>query len=120
MLTAQLATLLLAVSSTGDTVMLDFRADWCGPCRQMDPVVEQLTAAGYPVRPVNIDHERDLAAKFRIESVPCFVLVVDGHEVDRTVGATAGGTLIGMFRKAGYDPAARISRRAEPCAARDH
>jgi thiol-disulfide isomerase/thioredoxin len=109
MLTAQLATLLLAVSSTGDTVMLDFRADWCGPCRQMDPVVEQLKAAGYPVRPVNIDQQQELAAKFRIESVPCFVLVVDGHEVDRTVGATAGSTLVGMFRKAGYDPAARLA-----------
>ena len=107
MLTAQLVTLLLAVSSTGDTVMLDFRADWCGPCRQMDPVVEQLKAAGYPVRQVNIDQQQDLAAKFRVESVPCFVLLVNGHEVDRTVGATAGATLVGMFRKAGYDPAAR-------------
>jgi thiol-disulfide isomerase/thioredoxin len=109
MLTAQLATLLLAVSSTGDTMLLDFRADWCGPCRQMDPVVQQLTAAGYPVRQVNIDQQRELAAKFRVESIPCFVLVVDGHEVDRTVGATDGGTLVGLFRRAGYDPAARLA-----------
>jgi thiol-disulfide isomerase/thioredoxin len=109
MLTAQLATLLLAVTSGGDTVLLDFRADWCGPCRSMDPVVQQLAAEGYPVRQVNIDQQRDLAAKYHIGSIPCFVLVVDGHEIDRSVGASSGSTLMEMFRKAGYDPKARTA-----------
>ncbi len=112
MLTAQLATLLLAVTSGGDTVLLDFRADWCGPCRSMDPVVQQLAAEGYPVRQVNIDQQRDLAAKYHIGSIPCFVLVVDGREIDRSVGASSGGTLMEMFRKAGYDPTARTAAAA--------
>ncbi|HEY2147266.1 MAG TPA: trypsin-like peptidase domain-containing protein, partial [Pirellulales bacterium] len=112
MLTAHLATLLLAVSSAGDITLIDFRADWCGPCRQMDPVVEQLKAAGYPVRQVNIDQDPALASQYRVASIPCFVLVADGHEIDRVVGATGGGTLIGMFRKAGYDPAARPAATA--------
>jgi thiol-disulfide isomerase/thioredoxin len=107
MFTAQLATLLLAVTSGGDTVMYDFRADWCGPCRSMDPVVQQLAAAGYPMRQINIDQDRALAAKYHIESIPCFVLVVDGHEIDRSVGATSGEMLAAMFRKANYDPKAR-------------
>ncbi len=112
MLTAHLATLLLAVSSAGDMTLIDFRADWCGPCRQMDPVVEQLKAAGYPVRQVNIDQDPALASQYRVASIPCFVLVADGHEIDRVVGATGGGMLIGMFRKAGYDPASRTSATA--------
>jgi thiol-disulfide isomerase/thioredoxin len=107
MLTAQLATLLLAVTSGGDTVLLDFRADWCGPCRSMDPVVQQLVAAGYPVRQINIDQDRELAAKYHIGSIPCFVLVVDGRQVDRAVGATGGDTLAAMFRKVNYDPKVR-------------
>jgi thiol-disulfide isomerase/thioredoxin len=112
MLTAQLATLILAVTSGGDTVLLDFRADWCGPCRSMDPVVQQLAAEGYPVRQVNIDQQRDLAAKYHIGSIPCFVLVVDGREIDRSVGASSGSTLAEMFRKAGYDPKTRTAAAA--------
>jgi S1-C subfamily serine protease len=112
MLTAHLATLLLAVSSTGDMNLIDFRADWCGPCRQMDPVVEQLKVAGYPVRQVNIDQDPGLASQYHVGSIPCFVLVANGHEIDRVVGATGGGILIGMFRKAGYDPAARTAAAA--------
>ena len=107
MLTAQLATLLLAVTSSSNTVLYDFRADWCGPCRSMDPVVQQLVAAGYPVRQINVDQDRELAARYHVESIPCFVLVVDGREVDRAVGATGGETLATMFRKVNYDPKTR-------------
>jgi thiol-disulfide isomerase/thioredoxin len=113
MLAAQLATLLLTVSAAGgDIVLLDFRADYCGPCRAMDPVVQQLAASGYPVRQVNIEQQRDLAAKFRVDQIPCFVLLVNGREAGRTVGATDGGTLVQMFRKAGYDPSARSAAAA--------
>ena len=92
MLAAHLATLLLAISSTParararDVVLLDFRADWCGHCREMDPVVHQLAAAGYPVRPVDFDRQHELAARFHVNAIPCFVLLVDGREVDRAVG----------------------------------
>ena len=106
MLAALLAPLLM-VTGAPDTVMLDFRADWCGPCRAMEPVVQQLGAQGYPVRMVNIDQDRALAAKFHVSSIPCFVLIVDGHEVQRVVGANDISTLVAMFRQAGYDPSGR-------------
>lgn len=117
MLAALLAPLLLGVTGASDTVLLDFRADWCGPCRQMEPVVQQLGAAGYPVRMVNIDQDRALAAKFHVSSIPCFVLMVDGHEVQRVVGANDVSTLVEMFHHAGYDPSGRLAASARPPAA---
>ena len=72
----------------GETVLLDFYADWCGPCRSMIPAVEQLAAKGYSVRRVNVDQDHDLTQRFRISSIPCFVMLVNGQEAGRVVGAT--------------------------------
>ncbi|MHB1037677.1 MAG: trypsin-like peptidase domain-containing protein [Pirellulales bacterium] len=99
MVSLQIAVLALAVSG-GKTELLDFRADWCGPCRQMDPVVERLSAQGYPVRRVDVDRNRALAERYRIGNIPCFVLLVDGREVDRSVGINSAGQLQQMFRRA--------------------
>jgi thiol-disulfide isomerase/thioredoxin len=83
--------------------MLDFYADWCGPCRAMDPVVRELAAKGYPIRRVNIDRERELAIRFHVQSIPCFVMLVNGREVDRQQGGTSLTRLermCGMAREA--------------------
>ena len=109
MATLHAAMLALALSG-GDTVLLDFYADWCGPCRQMDPVVERLQAAGYPVRKVNLDQERQLAARFQVTSVPCFVLLVDGHEVKRLVGAQSQKTLETMLAATAQTPLTTAQR----------
>ena len=76
----------LSVSVAGETVLLEFTAAGCIPCRTMEPTVSRLESAGYPVRRVNIEREQRLAARFGIQSVPCFVMLVDGREVDRVVG----------------------------------
>lgn len=83
-----------------DVVLLDFSADWCGPCRKMRPVVQQLAAAGYPVREVDIDADPALARNLRVDSVPCFVLMVDGREHGRIVGHTSYEKLVGLFAEA--------------------
>jgi hypothetical protein len=98
------AAVLLAACSAGETVLIDFSAEWCGPCRMMEPTVERLAAMGYPVRKVNIDHDKALAAQFHVQSIPCFVLVVDGREAERTVGGTSFEQLIAMFQKHGVGP----------------
>ncbi len=100
MISMHVAALLLAVSGGGETVLLDFHADWCGPCRAMEPAVAQLIATGYPVRKVNVDQDRELAARYNVSSIPCYVLLVDGQEVDRLVGAGGAGELQAMFAKA--------------------
>ncbi len=69
-------------------VLLDFYTDSCGPCREMVPTIRRLAALGFPVRKVNADEDPKLAAKYNVRAVPCFVMVVDGREVDRTVGKT--------------------------------
>ncbi|MFH1921171.1 MAG: trypsin-like peptidase domain-containing protein [Planctomycetota bacterium] len=76
------------LSGSGETVLLDFYTDGCGPCRQMDPVVRELAGRGHPVRKVNASSSPDLAAKYRVDLVPCFVMLVDGQVVDRVVGGT--------------------------------
>jgi len=95
---ATLLTLALCGGAGGETALLDFYADWCGPCQQMNPVVEQLAARGYPVCKVNFDRNRQLAAKYGVDRLPSFVLVVDGRVVDRVVGATSFARLEQMCK----------------------
>lgn len=90
----------LAMSAGGETVLLDFSASWCGPCRQMEPVVQRLVAAGHPVKKIDIDQRLDLARQFKVDGVPCFVMLVDGREVGRQVGATTEASLQQLLRLA--------------------
>lgn len=96
-------TLVLAALIAGNpnVVLLDFGADWCGPCRTMEPTVKRLEDAGYPVRRVNVDENRELARRFNVASIPCFVLVKESREVDRVVGATSYDRLVQMYERAG-------------------
>ena len=100
MVSLQAAIVALALSSGGEMVMLDFNAPWCGPCRQMKPVVQQLESAGYPIKEINIDNDRPLADKYGVSGIPCFVLLVDGKEVERIEGVASADQLVHMFDKA--------------------
>jgi len=97
-----------AMAAAGKSVLLDFSAQWCGPCRSMQPVVDRLIAAGYPVRRVDIDREPALASRFGVTSIPCFVMIADGRQVDRVVGVASYARLERMFGRvpAGSTPPA--------------
>ena len=73
---------------SGATVLLDFYADWCGPCRMLSPVIEQI-AAEHPeivVGKVNVDEENALATRFGIASIPFVALIKNGEVVARSLG----------------------------------
>ncbi len=123
MITLHTFALLAALSAPGQPVLLDFHADWCGPCRSMEPTVRRLVADGYPVRMVNVDRDPALARQFRVDGVPTYVMVVDGREVDRTVGPTTYAHLAGMFKgakpaTASTPPADASPPAVQPTAAR--
>lgn len=69
-------------------VLVDFNADWCGPCQALKPIVEELSSSHPDVKfvSVNIDDEDELADDNDVASIPCLVLYKNGKEVNRSVG----------------------------------
>ncbi len=70
------------------TVLLDFYADWCGPCRMVAPVIAELSKERTDVKfcKINVDEEEELAEKFNIFSIPALVVMKDGRIVAQEVG----------------------------------
>jgi len=68
-------------------VLVDFYADWCGPCKQLEPIVERVAAGtAATVAKVDIDANQQLAAQYGVRSVPTLMLFADGEPVERLVG----------------------------------
>ena len=98
----------LGNAADGETVLLDFTSRYCGPCKQILPTVQQLEREGYPIRVVDVNAEPQMAARYGVTGVPCFVMLVNGQEVDRMVGAdqSAPQRLRQMLQRAGAGPQA--------------
>jgi thioredoxin len=87
--------------STPGLTLIDFTAAWCGPCRQLAPVLEAVaTAKHVRVVEVDVDHEQLLAQQFGVRSMPTVVLWRDGREVGRFVGARPRAFVAGMVDRA--------------------
>ena len=77
------------------TVLIDFYADWCGPCKMIAPVVEKIAEENPSLKvvKVNIDEEESLAIQYRVMSIPTFLVVKNGEVVNKVVGAVDKATL---------------------------
>ena len=80
-------------------VLIDFFAEWCGPCRMVSPIVDEIAAEreDIVVGKVNVDEEQALAARFGVASIPTLVVLKDGKVVSRTVGARPKAQILSML-----------------------
>ena len=75
------------VTSTYDVALADFYADWCGPCKMLEPIVEELAVeTDAAMVKVDVDQFQELAQQYRVQGVPTMVLFADGEVAERIVG----------------------------------
>lgn len=68
--------------------LVDFYADWCGPCRALGPVIEEIAneLTSVNIGKLNVDNEKDIASQYNVRSIPTMILFKGGKEIDRLVG----------------------------------
>jgi thioredoxin 1 len=84
-------------------VLVDFYADWCGPCKMMSPVLDQLSAeldGQIKIGKVNVDDDPELAGQFKVMSIPNFVLIKNGQVVDQVIGAVPKAQMLSKIQAA--------------------
>ena len=88
------------VVKSDKTVLLDFYADWCGPCRMVSPIVEEIANEHpeYKVGKINVDEQPELAKDFKVMSIPALFVVKEGKVVNQSLGAQPKAQILEMLK----------------------
>ena len=89
-----------SVKNSDKSVLLDFYADWCGPCCMVSPLVDEIAEENpqYLVGKINVDQEAALAQAFGVASIPTLVVMKDGKIVNQSVGAKPKAQILAMLK----------------------
>lgn len=88
------------VLQSDKTVLVDFYADWCGPCKMLSPVVDSVANENEDIKvvKVNVDDAQDLAIKYQVMSIPTLVVIKNGQEINRSVGVVSKSEIEEMVK----------------------
>ncbi|MCR5203430.1 MAG: thioredoxin, partial [Lachnospiraceae bacterium] len=88
------------VLNSGKTVLIDFYADWCGPCKMLSPIVDKIAeeTSDIVVGKVNVDDEEDIATKYGVMSIPTLVVLKNGEVAGKSVGVQPKEKILEMLK----------------------
>ncbi len=89
----------IEVLNSDKPVLLDFWASWCGPCRMVSPIVDEIADEHPEIRvgKINVDEESELATEFKVMSIPSIFVIKDGEVVNSSVGAKTKNQILDMI-----------------------
>ena len=87
------------VLDSQETVLLDFWASWCGPCKMIGPIIDQIAEERSDVKvcKINVDEEQELAVQFKVMSIPTLLVFKDGKVVNQSLGAKPKAAILAML-----------------------
>ena len=82
------------------TVLIDFYADWCAPCKMLSPIIEQVAEENKEIKVVkiNVDELQDIAAEYEVMSIPTLVVIKNGQEVNRSIGFVSKSQILELIK----------------------
>ena len=81
-------------------VLVDFYADWCGPCKMLSPIIDEVAEENDDIKvvKVNVDDSQDLAMKYQVMSIPTLVVIKNGSEINRSVGLIDKAQILNLIK----------------------